>query len=58
MADKDDKTDSPVRAFMAQHPEVQTFEVVLTDLNGILRGKWLPRAAMEKVLNGNFKRLN
>jgi len=40
---------------MDQHPEVQTFEVVLTDLNGILRGKWLPRAAMEKVLNGTFK---
>jgi len=40
---------------MDQHPEVQTFEVVLTDLNGIFRGKWLPRASMEKVLNGQFK---
>ena len=46
---------SPVRQFLADHPEVQTFEVVLTDLNGILRGKWLPRSGVEKVLNGKLK---
>jgi glutamine synthetase len=46
---------SPLRQFMADHPEVQTFEVVLTDLNGIFRGKWLPRSSMEKVLEGKLK---
>ncbi len=55
MPNSKDLANSPVRAFMDQHPEVQTFEVVLTDLNGILRGKWLPRAGMEKVLSGKFK---
>ena len=30
-------------------------EVVLTDLNGILRGKWLPVSAIQKVLDGKFK---
>lgn len=55
MPDKSAQAISPVRAFMARHPEVQTFEVVLTDLNGIFRGKWLPRAGIEKILNGQFK---
>ena len=50
-----EKTLSPVRQFLADHPEVQTFEVVLTDLNGIFRGKWLPRSGIEKVLNGKLK---
>jgi len=54
-AKKDAKTESPVRDFLQRHPEVQTFEVVITDLNGILRGKWLPRAGVEKVLNGQMK---
>lgn len=49
------KHHSPVRAFMEKHPEVQTFEVVLTDLNGILRGKWLPRSSIQKVLDGKLK---
>lgn len=44
-----------VRDFLAAHPEVQTFEVVLTDLNGILRGKWIPRAGMDKVMDGKLK---
>jgi glutamine synthetase len=48
-------TSSPVRKFLAKHPEVQTVEVVLTDLNGILRGKWLPISSVEKVLEGKFK---
>jgi glutamine synthetase len=55
MRNTDKHSKSPVREFMQEHPEVQTFEVVLTDLNGILRGKWLPRAGMEKVLNGQLK---
>lgn len=46
---------SPVRQFLRHHPEVKTVEVVLTDLNGILRGKWLPVSAIQKVLDGKFK---
>lgn len=46
---------SPARAFLAAHPEVQSVEVVLTDLNGIFRGKWLPVSALDKVLDGKFK---
>jgi len=40
---------------MAQNPDIETVEVVLTDLNGIYRGKWLPAQAIDKVLGGQFK---
>lgn len=41
--------------FLADHPDVETVEVVLTDLNGVFRGKWLPREGVEKLLAGRFK---
>jgi len=47
--------DSPVRQFLQDHPDVQTIEVVLTDLNGIFRGKWLPSSQIDKVLEGKMK---
>ena len=47
--------DSPVLQYLGQHPEVETVEVVLTDLNGIYRGKWLPVDGIDKVLQGTFK---
>ena len=41
--------------FFEDNPAIETVEVVLTDLNGIYRGKWLPVSAVEKVLDGSFK---
>ncbi len=38
-----------VRAFAAEHRDLDTLEVIVPDTNGILRGKWLPGAALEKV---------
>ena len=46
---------SPVRDYLGRHPETETVEVVLTDLNGVYRGKWLPAEAIGKVLDGKFK---
>ncbi len=46
---------SPVSLFLTEHPDVETIEVVLTDLNGIYRGKWLPAHSAGKVLDGTFK---
>jgi glutamine synthetase len=48
-------SDSPVRQYLAEHPETEIVEVVLTDLNGVYRGKWLPVNAIDKVLEGRFK---
>ncbi|MBO0345784.1 glutamine synthetase [Roseibium limicola] len=38
-----------VEAFLAEHPDLDTLEVVLPDTNGVLRGKWLPGNATAKV---------
>jgi len=46
---------SPVSRFLKHHPEVETVEMVLTDLNGIYRGKWLPADSAGKVLEGKLK---
>jgi len=51
----DTKTHSPVTRFLEENPGIETVEVVLTDLNGIYRGKWLPAATAGKVLSGQFK---
>ena len=50
-----DRQSSRMRRFLAEHPETEILEVVLTDLNGIYRGKWLPVAGIDKVLDGKFK---
>jgi glutamine synthetase len=46
---------SPVRDYLERNPETRTVEVVLTDLNGVYRGKWLPADTIGKVLKGKFK---
>jgi glutamine synthetase len=46
---------SPVTRFLEENPDIETIEVVLSDLNGIYRGKWLPAAGAGKVLSGQFK---
>lgn len=47
----------PIEAqkFLQDHPDINTFEILLTDLNGVLRGKWLQRDNFEKVFKGEFK---
>lgn len=47
--------ESPARSFLEKHPDIETVEVVLTDLNGVYRGKWLPVSAFSKVFGGQFK---
>lgn len=49
------QTDSPLHSFFNDHPEIETVEVVLSDLNGIYRGKWLPADTVGKVIEGKFK---
>lgn len=45
----DKQIDSPLSLFLEDHPETETVEVVLTDLNGIYRGKWLPASAVVRA---------
>lgn len=41
--------------FFENYPEVKNFNVVLTDLNGVFRGKQIPAAQLSKVEKGNFR---
>ncbi len=44
-----------LNAFLDLHPHIETFEVLLPDINGHLRGKWVSRDNMAKVFEGGFK---
>lgn len=46
---------SPLLGFLEENPGIETVEMVLTDLNGIFRGKWVPVASARKVIEGKFK---
>jgi glutamine synthetase len=41
--------------FLQDNPEIEIFEVILHDLNGIHRGKWLPREQIRKLFEGGYK---
>lgn len=47
--------DSSPEAFLQAHPEVELFEIVLSDLSGGLRGKWVTREKIASVLHGSLK---
>ena len=38
-----------VAQFCAEHPDLDTLEVILPDTNGVLRGKWLPGNSLPKI---------
>ena len=44
-----------LEAFLHSNPEIEIFEVILHDLNGIQRGKWLPREQIGKLFKGGYK---
>ncbi|MEC9343841.1 MAG: glutamine synthetase family protein [Pseudomonadota bacterium] len=37
------------RAFLADHPDIESVDLLIGDLNGVMRGKWAPAEALEKV---------
>jgi len=41
--------------FLQDNPDIEIFEIILHDLNGIHRGKWLPREQIAKVFEGGYK---
>jgi glutamine synthetase len=44
-----------LESFLHSNPEIEIFEVILHDLNGIQRGKWLPREQIGKLFKGGYK---
>lgn len=41
-------------SFRSAHPDIETLEVLLADMNGIFRGKQMPIAALEKIADGQL----
>ena len=44
-----------LQAFLDQHPDIEIFEIMLPDVCGGLRGKWLPRGKIHKAMAGELK---
>jgi glutamine synthetase len=40
---------SEVERFRAEHPDIEAVEFLITDSNGVLRGKWAPESALPKA---------
>lgn len=51
MSDSDDK----LQDFLLKHPETEVVEMILPDISGGLRGKWITRDKFDKLLNGSLK---
>jgi hypothetical protein len=50
---------SALLKFLEANPEIETVEMVLTDLNGIYRGKWVPDTpSRRKVMLDNLRNWN
>ncbi|MBU2864580.1 glutamine synthetase family protein [Reinekea forsetii] len=45
---------SEVKDFLSQHPDITTIELLLSDLNGVVRGKRIERDLLEKVFTKGF----
>ena len=43
------------RQFLADNSGLEVLEVLLVDLNGVLRGKWIPRDKFESAIAGELK---
>ena len=43
------------RAFFEAHPEIEVLEAFIVDVNGQLRGKWVPVSSAEKVMKGTLR---
>lgn len=41
-----------VAAFLAQHPDTEYIELVWPDMNGVIRGKWLPVSEIGRLATG------
>jgi glutamine synthetase len=44
-----------LQTFLDDHPQIKIFEVILPDLCGGLRGKWVTRDKIDKVIAGEIK---
>lgn len=41
--------------FLAENPDIEVIEALLVDINGVHRGKWLPRHRLTDLFSGEFR---
>lgn len=51
---KKNKAD-PLRAFLKNYPDTERIDLLFVDMNGVLRGKWLPVDSAPKIFNGSVR---
>lgn len=51
----DTASSEQLQAFLNQHPDIELFEVMLPDIGGGLRGKWITRDKIHKLFAGEIK---
>ena len=44
-----------LQAFLDEHPDIEIFEIIVPDVCGGLRGKWVTRDKIHKVFAGELK---
>ncbi len=44
-----------IDSFIAQHPNLDRVELLFPDMNGVMRGKWLPASAVDKLLTDGVR---
>ncbi len=44
-----DLSTSPAAGFLSNHNEISIVELLMCDMNGVLRGKWAPVSSLEKA---------
>lgn len=49
------KRDDSLQIFLREHPETEIIEMILPDIGGGLRGKWITRDKFDKLLAGGLK---
>lgn len=42
-------------AFFERHPHIEMVEAFIVDVNGVLRGKWIPRAGIKKLISAGLR---
>ncbi|MEH6591393.1 MAG: glutamine synthetase family protein [Halioglobus sp.] len=50
-----DNVQDQLNSFLEAHPDIEIFEVILPDIAGGLRGKWVTRDKIHKVFSGGLK---
>lgn len=48
-------SDSGLRDFLCRHPETELVEMILPDISGGLRGKWVTRDKLDRLMAGQLK---